>query len=310
MVAIENLGTHMRPMRSLLFVPGHRESWPAKAVAAGTDGVILDLEDSVPLAMKPDARRLVTASIGALASGTRRVGIYVRLNALESGIAGDDIEAATIPGLDGYVLPKIYDERDVMQFDALVSRSERRNGVPPGTIEFILSLETAQAYAACERMIVASPRVATLFAAIAKDADVSRSIGFQFTPEGLETLYLRSRAVLATRAAGRDFPLVGLWQDLNDPAGARRFAEQNRALGFRGQVLIHPSHVAIANEVFTPSAQAVAFYEGMIEAFERAEAAGIAAISYQGHHIDYAHVKTAREVLAMARAFTLNDSRG
>jgi citrate lyase subunit beta/citryl-CoA lyase len=299
----------MRPMRSLLFVPGHRESWPAKAVAAGADGVILDLEDSVPLAMKPDARRLVAASIRTLANGTRRVGIYVRLNALESGIAGDDIEAVTIQGLDGYVLPKIYDERDVMQFDALVSRCEGRNGVQPGTIEFIPSLETAQAYAACERLVVASPRVATLFAATAKDADVSRSIGFQFTPEGMETLYLRSRAVLATRAAGRDFPLVGLWQDLKDPAGARRFAEQNRALGFRGQVLIHPSHVAIANEVFTPSTQAVAFYAGMIEAFERAEAAGIAAISYQGQHIDYAHVKTAREVLAMARAFTLNDNR-
>ena len=297
----------MRPMRSLLFVPGHRESWPAKAVAAATDGVILDLEDSVPLALKQDARRLVAASIRTLAVGTRRVGIYVRLNALESGIAGDDIEAVTIQGLDGYVLPKIYGERDIIQFDALVSHYEHRNGVKPGSIEFILSLETAQAYAACERMIGASPRVATLFAAIAKDADVSRSIGFQFTPEGLETLYLRSRAVLAARAAGRDFPLVGLWQDLNDPAGARRFAEQNRALGFRGQVLIHPSHVAIANEVFTPSAQAVAFYAGMIEAFERAEAAGIAAISYEGHHIDYAHVKTAREVLAMHKALTLND---
>jgi len=109
------------------------------------------------------------------------------------------------------------------------------------------------------------------------------------------------------RAAGRDFPLVGLWQDLNDPAGARRFAEQNRALGFRGQVLIHPSHAPSPTRCFTPSAQAVAFYAGMIEAFERAEAAGIAAISYEGHHIDYAHVKTAREVLAMHKALTLND---
>jgi citrate lyase subunit beta/citryl-CoA lyase len=296
----------MRPLRSLLFVPGHREGWPAKAVAAGADGVILDLEDSVPLASKAEARKMVTASIRSLASAKRKVGVYVRLNSLESGLAGDDIEAVTVEGLDGFLPAKTYGEKDIIQFDALVTHYERRNGVRLGSVEFIIPLETAQAYGCCERLITASPRVATLFAGTAKDADVSRSVGFQFTPEGLETLYLRSRAVLATRAAGLQFPLVGLWQDLNDQAGARRFSEQNRTLGFRGQVLIHPSHIAIANEVFTPSASDVAFYSGMIEAFETAEAAGIAAILYEGHHVDYAHVKTAREVLAMHQSFTVD----
>ena len=294
----------MRPIRSLLFVPGHREGWPAKAVAAGADGVILDLEDSVPAGMKQEARKIVADSIRFLAAGDRKVGVYVRLNALESGIAGDDIEAVTIEGLDGYVLPKTYGERDIVQFDALVTHYERRNGVPHGTVEFILSLETAQAYSACERMITASPRVATLFAGTAKNADVSRSIGFEFTPGGIETLYLRSRAVLATRTAGLEFPIVGIWEDLKDLEGARRFAEQNRQLGFRGWVLIHPSHIAIANEVFTPSADDVAYYTGLIEAFEKAEAAGIAATQYEGHHIDYAHVKTARQVIALHKTLT------
>lgn len=294
----------MRAMRSVLFVPGHRAGWPAKAVASGADGLILDLEDSVPLTLKAEGRQAVAASIRELSGAARKVGIYVRLNALESGLAGDDIEQVAIPGLDGFVLPKTYGERDIIQFDALVTHYERRNGVSPGAIEFILSLETAQAYAACERMIEASPRVATLFAGTARDADVSRSIGFEFTPEGLETLYLRSRAVLATRAAGLQHPLVGLWQDLKDPEGCRRFALQNRQLGFRGQVLIHPSHVAIANEIYMPSAQDVQFYAGMIAAFEKAEAEGIAAILYEGHHIDYAHVKTAREVLALHAELT------
>lgn len=294
----------MQFMRSILFVPGHREGWPAKAVANGADGVILDLEDSVPLNMKAEARDIVAASIRSLASASRKVGIYVRLNALESGIAGDDIERVAIEGLDGFVLPKTYGARDIVAFDALVTHYERRNGVKPGSIEFLLSLETAQAYAECEKMIAASPRVATLFAGTAKDADVSRSLGFQFTPDGLETVYLRSRAVLATRAAGLQFPLVGVWQDLNDPEGARRFSEQNRQLGFRGQVLIHPSHIAGANEVFSPSAQDVIFYSGMIEAFEQAEAAGIAAVTYEGQHIDYAHIKTAREVIALHKMLT------
>ncbi|HSV82981.1 MAG TPA: CoA ester lyase [Ramlibacter sp.] len=294
----------MRPMRSILFVPGHKEGWPDKAVAAGADGVILDLEDAVPNNMKAEAREITAASIRKLAAGSRPVGIYVRLNALETGMTGDDLEKIAIPGLSGVLLPKNYGPRDFIGLDALITYFERRNGVTPGSIEIVCSLETAQAYNSCDEILAASPRVATLFAGTAKDADVSRSIGFQFTPQGHETLYLRSRALLATRAAGRQFSWVGLWQDLKDPEGARAFAIQNRQLGFTSMVMIHPSHIAVANEVFMPSEQDVIFYSGMIEAFDKAEAAGNAAVLYEGQHIDYAHVKTARQVLEMHKALS------
>ena len=298
----------MRPMRSILFVPGHKEGWPAKAVAAGADGVILDLEDAVPLAMKAEAREVVAASIGKLAAGSRKVGVYVRLNALETGMTGDDLEKIVIPGLDGVLLPKNYGPRDFIACDALITHFERKNGVKPGTVEIVCSLETAQAYNQCDEILAASPRIATLFAGTAKDADVSRSIGFQFTPGGHETLYLRSKALLATRAAGRQFSWVGLWQDLKDPEGARNFAIQNRQLGFTSMVMIHPSHIAVANEVFSPSEQDVIFYQGMIDTFEKAEAEGNAAVLYEGQHIDYAHVKTARQVLELHKALTQNAS--
>ena len=296
----------MRPMRSILFVPGHKEGWPDKAVAAGADGVILDLEDAVPTAMKEQARDIVANSIRKLAAGARKVGVYVRLNAFETGMTGDDLEKIVIPGLDGVLLPKNYGPRDFIACDALITHFERRNGVKPGTVEIVCSLETAQAYASCDEILAASPRVATLFAGTAKDADVSRSIGFQFTPGGHETLYLRSRALLATRAAGRQFSWVGLWQDLKDPEGARAFAIQNRQIGFTSMVMIHPSHIAVANEVFSPSEQDVVFYQGMIETFEKAEAEGNAAVLYEGQHIDYAHVKTARQVIELHRALTGN----
>lgn len=298
----------MRPMRSILFVPGHKEGWPAKAVAAGADGVILDLEDAVPATMKAEAREVVAESIRKLAAGSRKVGVYVRLNALETGMTGDDLEKIVIPGLDGVLLPKNYGPRDFVACDALITHFERRNGVKPGTVEIVCSLETAQAYNQCDEILAASPRIATLFAGTAKDADVSRSIGFQFTPGGHETLYLRSKALLATRAAGRQFSWVGLWQDLKDPEGARAFAIQNRQLGFTSMVMIHPSHIAVANEVFSPSEQDVIFYQGMIETFEKAEAEGNAAVLYEGQHIDYAHVKTARQVLELHKALTQNAS--
>ena len=288
----------MRPLRSVLFVPGHRGAWAEKAVASGTDGIIFDLEDSVPASMKQEAREEVARSISRLRESGSTVALFVRLNSLDTGMSGDDIEVVGIQGLDGFVLPKTYGAKDIVSFDALVTHFERRNGVALGTFEFICSLETAEAYAQVEQIAVSSPRVAYIFAGTARDADVSRSVGFQFTPSGLETLYLRSRAVLASRANGLDFPLVGLWQDLADPEGARFFAIQNRELGFKGQVVIHPSHVAIANEVFSPSKEDVDFYSGMIKAFEKAVAGGAAAVLYEGMHIDYAHVKTAREVLA------------
>jgi citrate lyase subunit beta / citryl-CoA lyase len=298
----------VRPLRSLLFVPGHRGSWVEKALASGVDGLILDLEDSVPGNLKADARAEVVRSIGRLRESGSKAGVYVRVNALDTGLSGDDIEAVAVPGLDGLSLPKICGPVDIVRFDALVTHFERKNGLAPGAIEFICNLETAEAYASCEQVAVASPRVATLFAGTARDADVSRSIGFQFTPGGQETLYLRSRAVLAARAAGLEFPLVGVWQDLADAEGARKFSEQNRALGFRGQVLIHPSHVEGANTVFSPSRFEVEFYQGMIAAFEQAEADGAAAVLYEGMHIDYAHIKTAREVLAFSRLLNEQDT--
>jgi citrate lyase subunit beta/citryl-CoA lyase len=292
----------VRPLRSWLFVPGHRGTWAEKGVASGADALILDLEDSVPEDLKAQARPEVAASVKRLRETNSEIGIYIRLNSLESGIPGDDLEIVAIEGVDGFLLPKVYGADDIIRFAALVDHFERRNGVAPDTFHFVPDLETAGAYADCEN-IVKAPRVATLFAGTARDADVSRSIGFQFTPAGLETLHLRGRAVLACRAAGLDWPIVGLWQDLTDPEGELAFAKQNRELGFRGQVAIHPSAIKVINEVYSPSQSEIEFYEGMVKAFDAAVAEGAAAVKYEGMHVDYAHIKTAREVLETARRF-------
>jgi citrate lyase subunit beta/citryl-CoA lyase len=291
----------VKPYRSMLFVPGHKPSWVPKGIAAGADALILDLEDAVPVQDKPEARRAVARSIAEVAAqGGDRPGLWVRPNSWESGLAGLDLEEIVVDGLDGLFLPKVYGVLEVIRFDTLLTHFELRSGLPEGSVELIVSLETAQSMAACEEIATASPRVASLLGATARDADTARALGYRYTPEGMETLYLRSRVVLACRAAGLDHPLCGLWQDINDLEGLTPFAQQNAQLGYRGQVLIHPSHVGPVNAVFTPSEDEVAFYRGMIEAFERGEAAGDAAVDYEGQHIDYAHVKTAREVVALA----------
>lgn len=292
----------LKPYRSLLFVPGHKPDWIPKAIAAGADALILDLEDSVPDNLKAETRQTVAESIARTREENERVGIFVRPNSWESGLAGFDLEAVIVPGLTGLFLPKIYGPADIRRFETLVDYFEVRNGVEPGSICFIATLETAESIVACEEIARSSPRVATLAGITAKSGDVARGVGYQWTPEGLETLYLRSRVVLACRAAGLDHPLGGLWQNISDIDGLRAHARFNRQLGFRGEILIHPSHVAPVNEIYTPSAEEIEYYRGMIEAFEAAVAQGHAAIDYEGEHVDYAHVKTAQEWLRMVEA--------
>jgi citrate lyase subunit beta/citryl-CoA lyase len=286
----------------MLFVPGHKPSWAEKAVAAGTDAMILDLEDSVPAADKADARKTVRDTIGRIRALGPRTDVWVRPNSYDSGLFGADAEEVIAAGLAGLFLPKVFTADEVRAIDAVVSHIEQREGLAPGSVGLIVSFETAVSVAHCEEIAAASPRVSSLLGATGPNADVARELGFEFTLEGLETLYQRSRIVVAARAAGLHHPVTGVWQDIKNLDGFRRFAEDSRRLGFRGMVCIHPSHVAVSNEVFSPSPETVDHCRRMIEAFRAAEAEGHAAVDFEGQHIDYAHVKTAEGVIALAEA--------
>ncbi|SFW79900.1 HpcH/HpaI aldolase/citrate lyase family protein [Amycolatopsis australiensis] len=294
----------MKPYRSMLFVPGHKGSWADKGVASGADALILDLEDSVPAAGKEQARVTVAETIDRLHGA--RPDLWVRANPEVSGLLGADLEAVVRPGLTGLFLAKVFDAQEIVRLDAVLTHIEQRDGLEPGAVRLIVSYETASSMAHCEEIAGASPRVASLLGATGPNADVGRELGFEFTPAGLETLYLRSRLVLAARANGLHHPVTGVWQDIKDLDGCRRFCLDNRALGYRGLVAIHPSHVAVANEVFSPTPEQVDHARRMIAAFRAAEAAGSAAVDFEGQHIDIAHVKTAEGVIALADAMAVH----
>jgi citrate lyase subunit beta/citryl-CoA lyase len=292
----------VKPYRSMLFVPGQKATWADKGVASGADALILDLEDSVPISDKDQARRTVVETIDRLHSDEIRADLWVRPNASVSGLQGADLEAVIRPGLAGLFLPKVFTAEEVVRIDAVVTHIEQRQGLEAGSVGLIISFETATAMADCEAVAKATPRIVSLLGATGPNADVGRELGFEFTPEGMETLYLRSRIVLAARAAGLHHPIGGLWQDIHDLDGARRFTRAQKQLGYRGLICIHPSHVTIANEIFTPTQGQIDFYRRMIETFEAAESAGSAAVDFEGQHIDIAHVKTAEGVIALAEA--------
>jgi citrate lyase subunit beta/citryl-CoA lyase len=287
------------PYRSLLFVPGQKGSWVDKALAAGAHAVILDLEDAVPETEKSTARAVTAESVRRLGEQAD-VGVIVRVNALDTPHFGADLQAVVRPGLTSLLLPKVYSSDEVIAFDALVRHFELAAGMPVGSVGLIPSLETARSLVNVES-IARGPRVVSLMAAAAKDADISREVGFRWTPEGTETLYLRSRVVLAARAAGLAHIVLGLWQTIHDLEGLKTFAEENRNLGFGGQVVIHPSHVPVVNDAYAPGESELQRYAAMVAAYEAGTLHGHGAVLFEGEHIDLAHVQNARHLLAMAQ---------
>jgi citrate lyase subunit beta / citryl-CoA lyase len=286
------------PYRTLLFVPGHKPDWADKALKAGADAVVLDLEDAVPAERKAAARPVVRESIERLRSLDPHVGLLVRVNGLDTKQTGADLEAVVGPGLDGIFAPKIEHPNDVLRYDALLDHFEHRNGVTG--LQYVIPVETVQAIQNCREIALASPRVGAMIGPTAEHADIAREVGFEWTPGGLETLYLRSRVLLACRGAGIH-ALTALWERLDDLAGLRTFAEAGRQLGFHGMIAIHPRHVPVINEVFSASAEQIEFYEGMVAAYTQAAADGHGALRYRGLHIDKAHHDKAVRWLERAR---------
>lgn len=285
----------MRPIRTLMFVPGHKDKFHARIGSLGADAIVLDLEDSVPVALKAEARDKVAALIPVLAGTGPK--LYVRTNRGPHAYDVDDLRAVVVPGLDGIFVSKAEDPTDVEYLSRLIAELEHQRGMPLGAVRLIVPIETARA-AEFVFDIVSNPRVAHLVQVTAKGADLERNLGFRWTPEGTETLYLRSRAVVAARAAGKPHIIGGLWQEVHDLDGLRRSAEFNRSLGYTGEIVLHPSNVAVVNAVYSASAEELDYYRGMVAAFAQAEAAGDGAVMYRGEHIDIAHVETAKRFLA------------
>jgi citrate lyase subunit beta/citryl-CoA lyase len=253
-----------------------------KALRAGPDAIILDLEDAVPDGEKDTARALVGAGVATIAAAG--VVPMVRPGELR------DLEACLVAGLEALVVPKIDTVEDLVPYAAALD----------GVTGIVVTLETALGYLNAAEL-ARGPRVVGLFAATGKGGDVQRELGYRTTPAGFETLYVRSQAVLAARAARLPHILTGPWQELEDIEGLRAQAGLDRDLGFTGEVLIHPGGVAIVNEIYSLSALELEYHAGLVAAYEEAQREGIGAVIYRGAHIDAAHYRTSLAVVEDAR---------
>ena len=285
------------PLRSALFVPGIQQRMLEKASTSPADAIWVDLEDSVPPQEKDTARGLVARALPALIDKA----VYVRVNALASGETLEDLEAVVRPGLNGIVLPKTESAEDVHILDYLLLLVEQRNGVPAGETTVITTIEGVDGIAECRSIFRASPRVSGALVGIAQDGDTQRELGYQWTPEGTETLYMRSRLLMEGRAARLSHLIEGPYVRHLDDEGLRRDAGLGRQLGYTGKAAIHPRQVEMINDVFSATAAELDYYRELVTAMEAAYESGLAAISFHGKLVDTAMLDHARQVLARAR---------
>jgi len=291
----------MELMRTLLFVPGHKDRLLEKAPTFGADGLLYDLEDSVPAPERSAARAKIATQLSQVVDIPR----YVRINGLADAgpdVVVEDLAAIVVPGLDGIMLPKANGADDIAFVVGQLAKLESKQGLPEGSIEIIPFIESAKGIHFAYEIALASPRVVAMGIGSAEDGDLMNDLQCRWSPEGTELLYARSRLLLEARAAGVQYLIDGVFLGLEDEAGLVRDAEIARTLGYCGKTVIHPKQIAPINRVFSPSQKEIDYYRAMIEAFEVAEQQGTGAISFRGKMIDRAMVRKARRILSRGGA--------
>ncbi|RJT23630.1 CoA ester lyase [Mesorhizobium waimense] len=279
--------------RSLLFVPAHVPRFVETAHERGADGIILDLEDSVPEDQKGEARRQLPESVAKV----RRKGasVLVRVNRGLRALAAD-LDAAVISGVDALVLPKTDSAEWVLEIANAVSDLEQERNLVHGSIRFLAQIETPGALQRLAAIASAHPRMVAM--ALGPE-DFSAAVGG--APEFDLLLTPNLSVLFAARAAGL-LPLgfVGSIGEFSDTHKLREAAVRARRLGFAGALAIHPTQVAIFNEAFSPNAQELEWANRVVAAENDAAMRGLAAFSLNGKMIDPPVVRRAHEILALA----------
>ena len=303
----------MSLLRSMIFVPGNRPRMVAKAPTVGADAVILDLEDSIPIAEKPATRPTVRRAIDELtAAGQAQV--FVRVNPLGHGktafsqdYATDDLTAVVCPNLTGIILPKTEEPAELAVVDHLLARLEAERGMAVGSIEVEPILETAKGIVNALEIARSCPRRVHRVSIGA--GDLTLDLGVEWTRDETELLYARMSVVMISRACGLEPPVDGVYNNIADKEGLANSARIAKQLGFQGKQCVHPDQVGILNEVFAPAPAQIVYAQRAVAAFDQAVAEGKASIMLDGKMLDYPIVEKERNLLARAEAIAKRQSK-
>ena len=279
-----------------MFVPGAKQGMIDRSLALrDLDVAMYDVEDGLAPREKPLARTLIRELLGRphAPPGPAR---FVRINAVGSGAdgIGADLELV-LPGLQGVVVPKVDTAEQLAFVAAELDRREKASGLAPGSVCIIATIESASGLLNAPGIVAASPRLLGLLFG-AEDYALDLRLPSLREGEARELVFARSWFANAA-ASGRVEAFDGIWPDIGDLEGARRDALQGRRLGMTGKALIHPSQIAIVNEIFTPSAAELDHARRVVDAFDEAQGRGDGAVALGGQLVDLPIVERARRTL-------------
>jgi citrate lyase subunit beta/citryl-CoA lyase len=308
---------HLTPIRSVLFVPGSDDDSVRQAADHGADAVVIDLEEPrtpFPEGARQRTRSAVRTFLDSRQGDRDEPRWFSRVQPPSTGQTLKDLRAVMGPQLTGVLLPKIKGPEDVYRADGLLTCMEGELTLPLGSTMLYPILETAQSIRLAYEIAVASPRIHYLGGAVSRFGDIHQALGFRWTAEGRESLFLRSKVLVDARAAGIRYPISGMWGGaVDDIAGLTRWATELRDLGYFGMMLGSPTHVGLVNQIFSPTKEEIAYWQDLDRLAADAEANGTGPILYgdanqgEGHVVHIAHVGSARNNLAWARDLGLVD---
>jgi citrate lyase subunit beta / citryl-CoA lyase len=289
-------------MRSLLFTPANGGRKLDKALTCGADAVIIDLEDSIAPDRKGPARAGAAAFLKAAAGEANRPFLCVRVNGLATGLIDDDLDAVVQARPDAIMLPKAEGGAALVHVDAKLAAREAIAGLAHGHIKIIaMAIETAAGLFLVGTFRHKSARLIGLSwgaedLAAELGAETNRDADGHYTAP-----YVMARALcLAAAATAEVQSIETIYVDYRDAEGLKRDSETARRDGFTGRLAIHPLQVPIINEVFTPSAAALAQARAIVAAF--AASPGVGVVGIEGVMYDRPHLARARQLIARALA--------
>ena len=277
-------------------MPGDDRRKIEKATTLGVDSVCMDMEDGVAIHQKAEARAVIAQAMRELDFG--RSERCIRINSVGSGFEKYDLAAAVATDPDAVVVPKVESGSQVRAISDYIEMYERSARKTLGGIRMLVGVETAKGILNLKEIAEADRRLeAIIFGA----EDYAASIGATRTKDATEVLYARSAVV--TACAAHDLQAIDMvYIDFRDVEGLRAEAEQGARLGFSGKQIIHPNQVAPVQEAFTPSDEAIAYAQRVVDAFSASQREGRGAFALDGKMIDMPLLKNAQKVLDRAKA--------
>lgn len=289
-------------LRSAMFVPGYTRKFLDKATGFKADALLLDLEDSVPIPYKEDARQFIREYLEA---GRFSQQTFIRVNDIESGMLTEDLRAGMHANVDGFMFTKVRDENDIVYFEKLLSQMEHDHGFEQGKFKMLPLIEMGSAILRAHQIATASPRMVGLTLG---GEDYLTDLDGLHKEHGTSLIVPRSLIVIAARSAHIDV-LDTPYLDIRNGEGFRKEVEQARELGFSGQLVLHPTQIDVANEVFSPSDEEITEAQRIVAAIEESSEKGQGTTLLDGKLVGPPMLKRAHKVLAKAERIKLAEQK-